>query len=99
VLLYWDEKISDTEKAETGLNFIQIGLGVIENNFETIAEKKIPKRQLNCKIYINESKLEILWHWAVAESNPTFLIEIVPCEPPLKTLSTVRTLRRDTISM
>ena len=49
MLLYWDEKISDTEKAETGLNFIQIGLGVIENNFETIAEKKIPRCQLNCK--------------------------------------------------
>jgi hypothetical protein len=44
VLLYWAEKISDTEKAETGLNFIQIGLGVIENNFEKIANKKIPKR-------------------------------------------------------
>ena len=28
MLLYWTEKISDTEKAETGLNFIQIGLGV-----------------------------------------------------------------------
>ena len=49
MLLYWDEKISDTEKAETRLSFIQIGLGVIENNFETIADKKIPKRQLNCK--------------------------------------------------
>ena len=42
-----DDSLNDQQKIETGLNFIQMGMELIEHNFEELVESKVPKDQLN----------------------------------------------------
>ena len=42
-----DESLNDKQKIETGLNFIHMGMSLIENSFEELVDSKIPKDQLN----------------------------------------------------
>ena len=42
-----DDSLNDQQKIETGLNFIQMGMELIEHNFEELVDSKVPKDQLN----------------------------------------------------
>ena len=42
-----DASLSDEDKIETGLNFIHMGMALIENNLEVMVDSKVDKSKLN----------------------------------------------------
>ena len=42
-----DASLSDKDKIETGLNFIHMGMALIENNLEVMVDSKVDKSKLN----------------------------------------------------
>ena len=42
-----DESITPEDRIATGLNFIEWSMQLIEHNFESIVDSKVPKNQLN----------------------------------------------------
>ena len=42
-----DATLSDKERIEAGLNFIHMGMALIENNLEVMVDSKVDKSKLN----------------------------------------------------
>ena len=42
-----DASLSDEDKIETGLNFIHMGMALIENNLEVMVDSKVDQSKLN----------------------------------------------------
>ena len=42
-----DESLDADERIATGLNFIEWSMQLIEHNFESLVDSKVPKNQLN----------------------------------------------------
>ena len=42
-----DASLSDKDKIETGLNFIHMGMALIENNLEVMVDSKVDQSKLN----------------------------------------------------
>ena len=42
-----DASLSESERIEAGLNFIHMGMSLIENNLEVMVDSKIDKSKLN----------------------------------------------------
>ena len=42
-----DASLSESERSEAGLNFIHMGMALIENNLEVMVDSKVDKSKLN----------------------------------------------------
>ena len=42
-----DASLSESERIESGLNFIHMGMALIENNLEVMVDSKVDKSKLN----------------------------------------------------